>query len=676
MIIETLNDDKSLRINSQNTPSYQGSTMNTFSNRDKKNIKSIIKNHKIQITDSDLSSQDLKLNFNFNKNRINLKHTYDISPESPNCDLKNKNNDEFAIEKNEDLILNDFEDTFSKSKLNLKSCINLTNSNSKNYNFTKQANKTNILNEEEFISQKNNLSLNTKNNTSNRNISNNRVDPPRLYKKHNVSRSIDNSVGETANYRNFNINNSNDYSYDNSLNSKSPSNYSNNKTYSDINNVNNSICIMVTSDIEGGLNKSTSSNNNNFKNSEKTIEKEIKNQDNELKNSNNNTKHNSKSLYKNKINLKLNNKHLLKKSINKQISINISSIHSPDHTAIYRIEKIENHENGEIKCERFKDLNERKTEKENTQKSLIDLQNCVVPINKHLNSISKLEKFSREVERTGSGKLKKLVFVDCVNNNNFEKQHLNNSNINNSLNDRIHRAISNSPNRIVADNSNSIYNESSVRVGLSNNFNNNITIGNSQLNKSAFENFNVFHKDKNDSYCKNTVNSSKSFTNKKSEQNIFNYNLKQKNKTIDNDEDHEINLINNQNNSKNTYLDITDINFHTPIKRKSKSRHNSSDVFAGQIDSKNNKIKSETDNTNINLNNYNPKLNFLKERYGERKFKMLIDLMENSKDLNKTLNDTQKIKSIVGEDYKIAKSFMKNISNEIFPLSVNSPSKI
>ncbi len=55
----------------------------------------------------------------------------------------------------------------------------------------------------------------------------------------------------------------------------------------------------------------------------------------------------------------MNNKHLLKKSHNRKISINISSIQSPDHKAIYKIEKIENFD-GNLNNSRVKEINQLK----------------------------------------------------------------------------------------------------------------------------------------------------------------------------------------------------------------------------------------------------------------------------------------------------------------------------
>lgn len=694
MIIDTHNDDKSLSINSQNTPSYQGSTMNTLSNRDKKNIRNIIKNHKIQITDSDLTSQDLKLNFNLNSQRINKTEASDISPKSPNYYFNNNNNNiinNANVDKIEDLILNNFEDTFSKNKINLKSCINLTNSNSKNHNLTKHSNKNttdiyhnNYIYKENEIKSQNTHSIFNLNNNINHKFSEN--------KRHHISRSIDNSLTDRANYHKYNNNNYN-------LNTRSPTSNSNNKTYSDINNINNSSSVIVTSDIETSLNKTNLScnnfynNNKNYKNSEKSIEREKTNLDFGIKKLNNN---NNKSSYKNKINLKLNNKNLLKKSNNKKISINISSIQSPDHKAIYKIEKIENHENGEIKYEEFKDLNKTKTENKNTQNNFIELQNYT-PANKDPHS-SKLVKFYAEHEINASGKVKRLIFDDCVNNkiinknlNNFNNNFNNNSSNNNDLNDRIQRAISNSPNRnAVSENGSSKYNESFFIAERSPNncfniniFNKNKTkLGISQVNKSSCENFNNINKDKNnDSYIKIAVNLTMNCDSKNpTEQNISNPNLHPKIKIIDHDnnEDAKINLI-NQTNSKNTFLEANDPNFNTPINRKSRPRLDSSEISASLIRQNKNNFIAATDNKKVNFvnNNYNnnPKLNFLKERYGDRKFTMLMDLLESSKDINKTLNDNEMIKSIVGEDYKIAKSFLKNISNEIFSDRAQSPTR-
>lgn len=629
MNIDTQNDEKSLNLNnieSQNTPSYQGSTVNTLSNRDKKNIKNIIKNHKIQITDSDLTSQDLKSNFNLNKHKFIKTETCDISPKNPLDDLSKFYNHD----KTQDLALNNFEDTFSKNKINLKSCINLTSSNSKKFsNF----NEINYENQKE-------ISRILSTDIAKNNYSNN--------KRHHISRSIDNSCTDRAHSPNY----TDIYNY--RIQSTKNPGYSNNKTLSEINNINNSSSIILTSDIEYNLNK-TSNCDNVYKNSEKTIDKDKSILDSGVKHYNNDNT--NKSSYKNKLNLKLNNKHLLKKSHNRKISINISSIQSPDHRAVYKIENIEKDGNGEIKYEGFKGFN--KSGFKNSQNNLINLQGNNT-VNRDLRS----------------GKVKRLFFENSVSNSNNNL----NVSVSNNLNDRIQRAISNSPNRILPENNNNNNNKSSINEGS---FHKNINKDNlryNEISKSSIDNSAIKNDNKSrmSTYNKIMVNSSVNFYNKKLEETEAHYKLPPKNKTIEHDEDSEFTVIRqtNTNNAKYTNSNMNNANFITPINRKSRARLNSSENLVSRIDQ--NKINflpvAENKNNNYTIN-YNPKLNFLRERYGDTKFKMLMDLFDNSSDLNKTLNDNEKIRSIVGEDYKIAKSFLKNISNEIFPNRIDSPSK-
>lgn len=631
MNIDIINDEKSLNINnidSQNTPSYQGSTMNTLSNRDKKNIKNIIKNHKIQITDEELTSQNLKTNFRINKTEV-----YD-NDKSPEYNLNRSNN------KLEDLTLNNFEDTFSKNKLNLKSCINLTNSRSKNNNFNDNSNKN------KDVTQHLNSYSNLCNNENSK-----------LNKKHHISRSIDNSITEKANYKNFT---------GNSIQSTKNLSYSNNKTFTENINCNNSSNIITTGDIEYNLNKSSFCNFDN-KNSEKKI---YNNLDSGLKK-------NNKSSYKNNLNLKLNNKNLLKKrnnNNNNKISINISSIQSPDHRATYKIEKIENTTSGEIKYEEFKEFN-KKINFDN--KKIIELQKCT-PSNREKNGIV-FDKFYH-LEKNDDSKVKKLIFDDLISYNNCDKKNLQINNINNDLNDRIQRAISNSPNRLKTENSSKKTIENCYREICSNSNFKKQQENKSEINKLTKQCFYLDNEVRNNKANKKIfVNSSLNFYNNE-EQNIFNYNLPFKNKTIEHDENnieyslntpHKLKLKNQQEKliqKKYTDLYIKDNNLNTPNSKKSKLRLNSCEILEGRNLNNYKNIICVTENKNENyVNDYNPKLNFLRERYGKKKFKVLIDLLKNSNDINKTINDNEKIKSIVGEDYKIARSFLKNISNEIFP---------
>jgi hypothetical protein len=463
-------------------------------------------------------------------------------------------------------------------------------------------------------------------------------------------------LSERVNYSN--------YTGNNYIQSTKNLNYPYDKTFSDNFNMNNSSSIIVTSDVEYNLNKTTLSNNN-YKNSEKSYEKEINYLESGVKSSN-------KSSYKRKLNLKLNNKQLLKKSNNKKIFINISSIQSPDHRAIYKIEKNENHENGEIKYEKFKNFNKPKTE----NKKLFELQQCT-SANIDINSSKPVNLYDEKNEKL---KVKKLVFDDyddCVSNNHIKKD-FNINNINNNLNDRIQRAISNSPNRIRTENSSNKNNDNLVRdVNSSKNRTKETT--NSQISKISKDSFN-FDNDNNQSYNKIMVNSTMNFY-IKPEQNISNYFLPIKNKTIDHEEETEINyMLNNKYaNQKKEFLcdrnrkidiDIKNPYFNLPINRKSKLRLNSFDISVGRMYKNDKDIIPVTENKNDYNKNYinydNPKLNFLKERYGDKKLNMLIDLLKNSDDVNKTINDNEKIKSIVGEDFRIAKSFLKTISNEIF----------
>ena len=61
----------------------------------------------------------------------------------------------------------------------------------------------------------------------------------------------------------------------------------------------------------------------------------------------------------------------------------------------------------------------------------------------------------------------------------------------------------------------------------------------------------------------------------------------------------------------------------------------------------------------------NFKMNFLKEKFGINKFNMLIDLFEKSKNIEENLNDDQLLKFILGDEFKVAKNFLKNIYKEI-----------
>jgi hypothetical protein len=56
----------------------------------------------------------------------------------------------------------------------------------------------------------------------------------------------------------------------------------------------------------------------------------------------------------------------------------------------------------------------------------------------------------------------------------------------------------------------------------------------------------------------------------------------------------------------------------------------------------------------------NFKINFLKERYGE-KLNKLIEMIDKSDNVNDVLEDEKIIRDVIGEDYKIAQSFLKYV---------------
>jgi hypothetical protein len=64
-------------------------------------------------------------------------------------------------------------------------------------------------------------------------------------------------------------------------------------------------------------------------------------------------------------------------------------------------------------------------------------------------------------------------------------------------------------------------------------------------------------------------------------------------------------------------------------------------------------ISSPQNNQNVNF-----KLNFLKDRYGD-KFNRLIEVIDKSDDVLEALEDVNAMKQIIGDDYKIAQSFLK-----------------
>jgi hypothetical protein len=61
----------------------------------------------------------------------------------------------------------------------------------------------------------------------------------------------------------------------------------------------------------------------------------------------------------------------------------------------------------------------------------------------------------------------------------------------------------------------------------------------------------------------------------------------------------------------------------------------------------------------------NFKMNFLKEKFGIFKFNILIDFFEKSKNIEEDLNDDKQLKNILGDEFKLAKSFLKNIYKDI-----------
>jgi hypothetical protein len=56
--------------------------------------------------------------------------------------------------------------------------------------------------------------------------------------------------------------------------------------------------------------------------------------------------------------------------------------------------------------------------------------------------------------------------------------------------------------------------------------------------------------------------------------------------------------------------------------------------------------------------NVNFKINFLKDRYGD-KFNKLIEVIDKSDDVLEALENVNAMKQIIGDDYKIAQSFLK-----------------
>lgn len=62
----------------------------------------------------------------------------------------------------------------------------------------------------------------------------------------------------------------------------------------------------------------------------------------------------------------------------------------------------------------------------------------------------------------------------------------------------------------------------------------------------------------------------------------------------------------------------------------------------------------------------NFKMKFLKEKFGVMKFNMLIDLFEKSKNIEEDINDDIKLKTIIGEEFRVAKNFLKNTYREVY----------
>jgi len=668
MNIETSNDEKNLiikNIDFHNTPSYHGSTANTLSNRDKKNIRNVMKCQKIQITDADLTSHDLKYNFYLNNhnNYNNVKNFNNNSKISTDKfeNVKNNPNNKNKLGKlnnnqQEKFIFNNFEETFDKNnnKNKINHYMNISEINPNNYNLKKDTH---------FSYSRENNHFNSKTN-----------------KKHHISKSIDNPIFDRQNSRKNSINNNN------IINTPQ---VSNEKSYFNICNITNSSAIINTSDFEFNYMKTTT-NNHYKKNFERSREKVNSiysynnnnlNKINHKNNINNFNNSNYKNSYKSKLNLKLNNKNLLKKSHNNKISINISSIQSPDHKAIYKIEKIENHDNGEIRFDGFDDFKNPDNLNKKTQASnimnIIELQECSQPnlfTNNNKNQNNKIKITKEE-------KNQKLNFDDF-------------GRIENNLNDRVQRAFSNSPIRMQTKQNNGNFNKNPTNTKISDlrketdshilNFKNiEQNLKSNEIHYNCFQ----FNNER-------LINSSNNFYNNLNTKNNYDYSIS-KNKDSDHEEYVDLDVVNSKNlivknqqriENKNLVLEINYGNFKTPINRKSRSRLNTSDFIFEKHDLEE-KIKynipvseNKSSNNIRNLipltNSYNPKLNFLKERYGEHKFCKLLELLENSENLNQTLNDNLKIKNIVGEDYKIAKNFLKTISNEIFPnRKDSSPSK-
>jgi hypothetical protein len=64
-------------------------------------------------------------------------------------------------------------------------------------------------------------------------------------------------------------------------------------------------------------------------------------------------------------------------------------------------------------------------------------------------------------------------------------------------------------------------------------------------------------------------------------------------------------------------------------------------------------INSPQNNQNVNF-----KINFLRDRYGD-KFNQLIEIIDKSENALEALEDVNILKGIIGDDYKIAQSFLK-----------------
>jgi hypothetical protein len=457
-------------------------------------------------------------------------------------------------------------------------------------------------------------------------------DVDNIFYNNKISKSIDKSTP----YRKITEKN-----YDNNYNQKlQNSKNSNNLSYSEISNItkiDNSSAIVTTSDIDYNYNKTTT--NYNYKNSERSIDKE----NNFYKNT---PKVNYNNSFKNKINLKLNNKNLLKKNHNKKISINISSIQSPDHKAIYKIEKVENHENGEIKYDGFGVINQLKNLNKNLQKSLDNNINYMID---HEYSALKTNrnKDSSVIENEQNKKIKNLVFDDYLN----------------YPNQRFERNISYSPLRNRYINTTNKLSEKNNISAISNSiYKNNINFVTNKKTENSYNN-----------YCNEYYIEINHQKNNKQTQDDYDYSRLKINKNCSNNYPYfPYNEIDHNKNLKTSSIEIGDPNFKTPIIRKSRNKlitNSISNIKKNSYD-KNfiNKNFPITDYKNFNkyrFNNiYNPKLNYLRERYGDKKFGMLIELLEKSDINNETLNDNELLKNIVGEDYKIAKSFLKNISNE------------